>query len=116
MIDIDYVSAVIWGFVISFAVTTLTYLTIVLYLKKKLLSPVTETIADLKTTNQFTLIDEREAIIEVRQKVKFLVNGMESMCEEAGCFDADTMMGFRLLTIDVQRRLELLEANLDKKK
>ena len=116
MIDISYVSAVIWGFVISFAVTTLTYLTIVLYLKKKLLSPVKETVTEINTTGEFPLLDEREAIIEVRQKVKFLVNSMESMCEEAGSFDADTLMGFRLISIDVQRRLELLEAKLDKKK
>ena len=59
-------------------------------------------------------IDTREAVIEVRQQLKFLVNGIESMCEESGCIDSDTLMGFRLISLNIQRRLSSIEQFLEK--
>ncbi len=59
-------------------------------------------------------IDTREAVIEVRQQLKFLVNGIESMCEESSCIDSDTLMGFRLISLNIERRLLFIEQSLEK--
>ena len=59
-------------------------------------------------------IDTREAVIEVRQQLKFLVNGIESMCEESGCIDSDTLMGFRFISLNIERRLRSVEQSLEK--
>ena len=59
-------------------------------------------------------IDTREAVIEVRQQLKFLVNGIESMCEESGCIDSETLMGFRLISLNIERRLSSIEQILEK--
>lgn len=59
-------------------------------------------------------IDIREAVIEVRQQLKFLFNGIESMCEESSCIDSDTLMGFRLISLNIQRKLSSIEQILEK--
>lgn len=59
-------------------------------------------------------IDTREVVIEVRQQLNFLVNGIESMCEESSCIDSDTLMGFRLISLNILRRLSSIEQSLEK--
>jgi len=64
-----------------------------------------------KTTSN---IDTREAVIDVKLQLKFLVNGIESMCEVSGCIDSETLMGFRLISLNIQRRLSYIEQSLEK--
>lgn len=59
-------------------------------------------------------IDRREEIIEVRQQLNFLVNGIEAMCEESACIDSDTLVGFRLTSLNIQRKLLYIEQSLEK--
>ena len=69
---------------------------------------------DIHIERENSNIDTREAVIEVRQQLKFLVNGIESMCAESGCIDSETLMGFRLISLNIEGKLRTIEQSLEK--